>query len=55
MRFDEVFKSGDSSVELPYFGHMVGLSLFDRFEQCFGDTLQGIGVEIGAAVEDVSS
>ena len=53
--FDEVLKSGDSSIELPYFGHMVGLSLLDRFEKCFSDTLQCIGVKIGAAVEDVGS
>ena len=30
--FDEVFESGDPSVELPHFGPMVGFSLFDRFE-----------------------
>ena len=42
------------TVELTYFGHMVVLSLFNRFEQCLGDTLQSVGVEVSAAVEDVS-
>ena len=53
--FDEVLQSIDSGVEFPYFGHMVVLSLFNCFEQCLGDALQGVGVKIGAAVEDVSS
>ena len=53
--FDEVFKSIDSTVELSYLGHVVVFSLFDRFKQCFGDALQGVGVEIGATVENVSS
>ena len=30
--FDEVFEPVDSSVELAYFGHMIVLPLFDRFE-----------------------
>ena len=30
--FDEVFKSIDSGIELPYLGHMVFLSLSDCFE-----------------------
>ena len=30
--FDEVFKSGDSGVELQDFGGVVGLSLFDCFK-----------------------
>ena len=54
MGFDEVFKSVDSSVELAYFSCMVVLSLFNRFEQRLGDALQGVGVEISAAVKDVS-
>ena len=54
MGFDEVFQPVDSGVELPYFGHVVVLSLFDCFEQGFGDALQGIGVEVSAAVKDVS-
>ena len=33
---------------------MVGFSLFDCFEQGLGNALQGVGVEVGAAVEDVS-
>ena len=53
--FDEVFKSIDSSVELTHFGRMIVFSLFDHFKQRFGDALQGVGVEIGAAVENVSS
>ena len=52
---DEVLEPVDSSVELAYFGRMVVFSLFDCFEQGFGDTLQGVGVEVGAAIEDVSS
>ena len=52
--FDKVFKSVDSGVELPYFSRVIIFSLLDRFEQCFGDSLQGVGVEVGAAVEDVS-
>ena len=52
---DKVFESVDPTVELSYFGCMVVLSLLDRFEQCFGDALQGVGVEIDAAVENVSS
>ena len=52
--FDEVFEPVDSSVELTYFGCVVVLPLLDRFEQCFGDPLQGVGVKVSAAVEDVS-
>ena len=52
--FDEVLQSGDPSVKLQYFGGMVGLSLFNSLEQCLGDALQGVGVEVGAAVQDVS-
>ena len=52
---DKVFESVDSSVELAYFSCMVVLPLFDRFEQGLGDALQGVGVEVGAAVENVSS
>ena len=52
--FDEVLESVDSGVELPYFGRVIVLSLFNCFEQCFGDPLQGVRVEIGAAVKDVS-
>ena len=52
--FDEVLKSVDPGVELSYFGCMVVLPLFDCFEQSFGDALQGVGVEVGAAVENVS-
>ena len=51
--FDKVFKSVNSGVELAYFGCVVILSLFDCFKEGFGDALQGIGVEIGAAVEDI--
>ena len=53
--FDEIFKLVDPSIELAYFGHVIVLSLFDRFEQCLGDALQGVGVEVGAAVENISS
>ena len=54
MGFDEVFESVDSSVELSYLGHMIIFSLFDRLEQGFGDALQGVGVEVCTAVQDVS-
>ena len=50
---DEVFESVDPTVELPYFGQMIVFSLFDRFEQGFGDALQGVGVEVRTAVQDV--
>ena len=53
MGFDKILESVDPSVELVYFGHVIVLPLFDCFEQCFGDSLQGVGVEIGTAVEDV--
>ena len=53
--FDEVLESVDPAVELSYLGHVIVFSLFDCFEQSFGDALQRVGVEIGAAVEDVSS
>ena len=53
--FDQVFKSVDSGVELSHFSSVVVLPLLDCFEQGFGNALQGIGVEVGAAVEDVSS
>ena len=51
---DEIFEPVDLSVELAYFGRVVVFPLFDRFEQCFGDPLQGVGVEVSAAVENVS-
>ena len=54
MGFDEIFESIDSSVELAHFGHVIVFSLLDCFEQRFGDALQGVGVEVGAAIEDVS-
>ena len=54
MGLDEVFESVDPGVELVYFGCVVILSLFDRFEQRLGDALQGVWVEISTAVEDVS-
>ena len=53
--FDQIFESVDPGVELSYFGGMIVFSLFNCFEQGFGDALQGVRVEIGAAVEDVSS
>ena len=51
---DEVFESVDSGVELAYLGCVIVFSLFNCFEQRLGDALQGVGVEIGAAIEDVS-
>ena len=53
--FDEVLELVDSGVELPYFGCVIIFSLFNCLEQGFGDPLQGIRVEVGAAVKDVSS
>ena len=52
--FNEVFESVDSGVELAHFGHVVVFPLLDCFEQGFGDALQGVGVKVGATVEDVS-
>ena len=52
--FDEVFKSIDPRIELAYLGRVVVFSLFDCLKQRFGDALQGIRVEVSAAVEDVS-
>ena len=51
---EEVLKSIDPTVELLHFGLVIVLSLFEGFEQRFGDALQGVGVEVGAHVEDVS-
>ena len=53
--FDKVFESIDPTVKLLYFGRVIVFPLLDCFKQRFGDALQGVGVEIGAAVEDVSS
>ena len=52
--FDEILESIDSSVELAHFGHVIVFSLLNCFEQRLGDALQGVGVEVGAAVEDIS-
>ena len=52
--FDEILKSIDPSVELAHFGHVIVFSLLNCFEQRFSDALQGVGVEVGAAVKDVS-
>ena len=49
MSLDKVFESVDPSVELSYFGDVIVLSLLNRLEQGFGDALQGVRVEIGAA------
>ena len=51
---NEVFESVDPTVEFPYLGHVVVLPLFDSLEQRLGDALQSVGVEVCAAVEDVS-
>ena len=52
--FDEILQSVDPGVELSNFGNVVVLPLFNSFEESLGDSLQGVGVEVGAAVEDVS-
>ena len=54
MGFNEVFESIDPRIELAYLGRVVVFSLLNRLEQRFGNTLQGIGVKVGAAVKDVS-
>ena len=51
---DKVLESVDPRVELSYFGCVVIFSLFDCFKQGFGDALQSVGVEVGAAVKDIS-
>ena len=53
MGFDEVFKPIDSGIELSHFGRMILFLLPNCFKQCFGNALQGVGVEVGATVEDV--
>ena len=52
--FDKVLEPIDPRIELTYFSCVIIFPLFDRFEQGLGDALQGVGVEIGAAVKDVS-
>ena len=54
MGLDEVFESVDPRIELAHFGCMVIFSLFDCFEQGLGNALQGVGVEVGATVKDIS-
>ena len=54
MGLDEVLEPVDSGVELAYLSCVVVFPLFDRFEQRFGDPLQGVGVKVSAAVKDVS-
>ena len=51
---DQVFKSVDPTVELLYLDPVVILSLLESFEQRPGDALQGVGVEVGTHVENVS-
>ena len=53
MGFDKVFESGDPSVEFPHFCGVVGFSLFDCLEQCLGDALQGVRVEVRATIQDI--
>ena len=53
--FDQVLESVDSGIELSHFSDVIVFSLLDCFKQGLGDALQGVGVEIGAAVENVSS
>ena len=54
MGLDKVFEPIDPGVELAYFSCMVVFPLFNCFEQRLGNALQGVGVEVSAAVEDVS-
>ena len=50
---EEVLESVDPTIELLYLGPVIVFSLLNCFEQRLGDALQGVGVEIGAHVEDV--
>ena len=43
MGLDEVFESVDPRIELAYLDCVVFFSLFNCFEQGFGDALQGVG------------
>ena len=54
MGFDKILELGNSGVELSDLGDVIGFPLFNCFEQGFGDALQGVGVEVGAAVQNVS-
>ena len=54
MRLNEVLEPIDPAVEFPHFSRVVVFSLLNCFEQRLGDALQGVGVEISAAVKDVS-
>ena len=54
MLLDEVLKAIDPTVELSYLDLVIVLSLLDRFEQRPSDALQGVGVEVGTHVENVS-
>ena len=51
---DEILEPIDPTVKLPYFGHVIVFSLLNCFEQRFGNALQGIGIEVGAAIKNVS-
>ena len=53
MGFDKVLELEDAGVEFGHLGGVVSLSLFNGFEQCLGNALQGVGVEVGAAAQDV--
>ena len=54
MRLNEVFEPIDPAVEFPHLSRVVVFSLLNCFEQRLGDTLQGVGVKVSAAVENVS-
>ena len=54
VRLNEVFKPIDPTVELSHLGRVVVFSLLNCFEQRLGDTLQSVGVEVSATIEDVS-
>ena len=51
---EEVLEPVDPAIKLLHLGLMVGLALFDGFEQRLGDALEGVGVKVGAHVEYVS-
>ena len=53
MGLDKVFESEDTGIEFGHLGDVVSFSLFNGFKQRLGDALQGIGVEVGATIQDV--
>ena len=53
MVLKEVLESINPTVELLHLSLVIVFSLFEGFEQRFGDALEGVGVEVGTHVENV--